>query len=92
MSTALKRKTRYKGAEWEDKNVCIFTDQPVLAYLNKHGTTEDLWKTNENAYQLQNVKDSCGNYGRFISVEQPFLRCKKRVSEYDTCLFQKAIQ
>lgn len=35
-----------------------------------------LRKTTENAYQLQNVKDSCRNYGGFISGEQPFLRCK----------------
>lgn len=56
--------------------MCVYIYRPALmAYLNEH-VQQRLEKNNKNAYQLQNVKDSCRNYWRFISGEQPFLRCK----------------
>lgn len=48
------------------QNVYTFTDEPLIAYLKNH-TKHRLMQNNQNVYQLENVKDSCRNYWRFIS-------------------------
>lgn len=64
-----------QGRRMRGQNVCIFTDWPMIAYPNKH-VQQILERNNRNAKLLQNVIDSCRNYGGIISGEQPFLRCK----------------
>lgn len=77
MNTVLKKENTLQGRWMRRQNVCIFTYQSVMAYLNKH-VQHRLGKHNKNAYQIENVKDSCRNYWGFISGEQPFLRCQSK--------------